>query len=306
MTQIYRYIFLAIVFLAAAIVTWLLVRYTLAPRITTSRLEGNEPLGTASGWIPKIAALVGPAAKLTTPKEDWLQSHIRVRMMNAGMRSEYAPLIFYGMKAVLAVALPVITFLFAIAYGVAPSDTALLVALTAAIGYYAPNVYLIMHIRKRKREIFNAFPEALDLMVVCVEAGLGIDAAISKVGEEMGRSCPALGEELHLSNLELRAGRSREAALRNLALRSGVEDIDTLVAMLIQSEKFGTSIADALRVHADSMRTKRMLRAEEMAQKLPVKLIFPVVFLIFPSLFIVLLGPSVLTLAKLLGPMLQS
>lgn len=306
MEPAYRYLFLGIVFLAAALGAWLLLRYVAAGRLPAGRLESAQRKPGEGGWIPRIAALVGPAARLTTPKEGWLKSRIRVRMMNAGFRGDNAPLLFYGSKTILAALLPVAMFLFAVAYGVKPGDILLLVALTAAIGYYAPNIYLTLHIRERKREIFNTFPEALDLMVVCVEAGLALDAAIARVGDEIGRSSPALGDEFRLSNLELRAGHSREAALRNLALRTGVEDIDTLVAMLIQSEKFGTSIADSLRVHSDSMRTKRMLRAEEAAQKLPVKLIFPVVLLIFPSLFLVLLGPSIITLAKLLGPLVGS
>lgn len=300
----YRYFILAFVFLVVAIGTWVLLRTVFAARVATARIEGGQKLGMVK-WIPKIAALIGPAAKLTAPKEDWMTSRVRRRMINAGYRDEHAPLIFYGAKTILAVALPVAMFILTLSMALDSGSILVLSVLVAAIGYYTPNIYLMWHVKERKREIFNAFPEALDLMVVCVEAGLGLDAAIARVGEEIGRSSPALGDELHLTNLELRAGHSREAALRNLALRTGVEDINMLVAMLIQSEKFGTSVADSLRVHADSMRNKRMLRAEEAAQKLPVKLIFPVVLLIFPSLFLVLLGPSLLTMVRLLGPMLK-
>lgn len=301
----YRYLILAIVFLAVAIGAWLLLRIIFAPHAGVARIEGGGQKPGGIDWIPKIAALVGPAAKLTAPKEEWQTSRIRRRMINAGYHDERAPLIFYGAKTILAVALPVAMFILTLPMAMDSGSILVLVVLGAAIGYYTPNIYLMWHIKERKREIFNAFPEALDLMVVCVEAGLGLDAAIARVGDEIGRSSPALGDELHLTNLELRAGHSREAALRNLALRTGVDDVNMLVAMLIQSEKFGTSVADSLRVHADSMRHKRMLRAEEAAQKLPVKLIFPVVLLIFPSLFLVLLGPSLLTLMRLLGPMLK-
>jgi len=301
----YRYLILAIVFLAVALGAWLLLRIVFAPHAGVERIEGGGQKPGGIDWIPKIAALVGPAAKLTAPKEEWQTSRIRRRMINAGYHDERAPLIFYGAKTILAVALPVAMFILTLPMAMDSGSILVLIVLGAAIGYYTPNIYLMWHIKERKREIFNAFPEALDLMVVCVEAGLGLDAAIARVGDEIGRSSPALGDELHLTNLELRAGHSREAALRNLALRTGVDDVNMLVAMLIQSEKFGTSVADSLRVHADSMRHKRMLRAEEAAQKLPVKLIFPVVLLIFPSLFLVLLGPSLLTLMRLLGPMLK-
>lgn len=300
----YRYPILTIVFLAFALGTWALLRTLFASRIATARIQGGDKPG-ANAWLPKIAALIGPAAKLTAPKEEWMTSRVRLRMTNAGLHDERAPLFFYGAKTILAVALPLAMFILTLSLALDSGSSLLLVVLMAALGYYAPNIYLMWHIKKRKREIFNAFPDALDLMVVCVEAGLGLDAAIARVGEEIGRASPALGEELHLTNLELRAGHSREAALRNLAQRTGVEDINMLVAMLIQSEKFGTSVADSLRIHADNMRHKRMLRAEEAAQKLPVKLIFPVVLLIFPSLFLVLLGPSLLTLVRLLGPMMK-
>lgn len=300
----YRYLILAVVFLAVVLGTWILLRTLFASRVTAARIQGGDKPGVIR-WMPKVAALMGPAAKLTTPKEEWMTSRIRRSMINAGYHDEHASLVFYGAKTILAVALPLALFLLTLSMALDSGSTFMLVALTAALGYYTPNVFLMWHIKERKREIFNAFPEALDLMVVCVEAGLGLDAAIARVGEEIGRTSPALGEELHLTNLELRAGHSREAALRNLAQRTGVEDINMLVAMLIQSEKFGTSVADSLTVHADSMRHKRMLRAEEAAQKLPVKLIFPVVLLIFPSLFLVLLGPSLLTLVRLLGPMLK-
>jgi len=175
----------------------------------------------------------------------------------------------------------------------------------AALGYFLPNVFLARRIAYRKREIFESFPDAMDLIIVCVEAGLGLDAALARVGEEMHMRSPILGEELHLINLELRAGSSRERALRNLALRTGVEDIDTLVAMLVQSDRFGTSVADSLRVHADNLRTKRRLRAEEAAAKIALKLLFPLIFFIFPSMLLVLLGPAFISINRILLPTLS-
>ncbi len=305
MDPFYSYIFLGMIFLVTAAAVWSLSRLLFRRGVSAARLAGAERTAQAGiGWASRIAALMEPAARLTLPKER-MKSRVHGVLVNAGYRGEYAPIVYFGAKTILAVLLPLVAFFMAITLALEPGRTTSLLILTAAIGYFAPNIFLIWRVRGRKREIFNAFPEALDLMVVCVEAGLALDAAIAKVGAEIGQSSAALGEEFKLLNLEFRAGSSREMALRNLALRTGVEDIDALVATLVQSEKFGTTIADSLRVYADSMRTKRMLRAEEAAQKLPIKLVFPVVLLIFPALFVVLLGPSILTLVKLLGPIVK-
>jgi len=141
-------------------------------------------------------------------------------------------------------------------------------------------------------------------MTVCVEAGLGLDAAMSKVGEEMHTKCKPLAQELHLVNLEMRAGRSREHALKNLALRTGVEEIEGLVTMLVQADRFGTNVADSLRIHSDMLRTKRRLRAEEAAAKIALKLLFPLIFFIFPALLLVLLGPAFIQIYRILLPTL--
>jgi tight adherence protein C len=183
------------------------------------------------------------------------------------------------------------------------ADLLLLFIITSAgLGYFLPNIFLGRRIAYRKREILDSFPDAMDLIIVCVESGLGLDAALARVSEEMHMISPILGEELHLINLELRAGSSRERALRNLALRTGVEDIDTLVAMLVQSDRFGTSVAQALRVHAENLRIKRRLRAEEAAAKIALKLLFPLIFFIFPSMLLVLLGPALISINRILLP----
>jgi tight adherence protein C len=170
----------------------------------------------------------------------------------------------------------------------------------ATVGYFIPNIYLARRISSRKREVFESFPDAMDLIIVCVESGLGLDSAMSKVGQEMYKRSPILGAELHLVNLELRAGSTRERALKNLAIRTGVEEIEGLVATLVQSDRFGTSVADSLRVHADTLRTKRRLRAEEAAAKIALKLLIPLTFCIFPALLVVLLGPAVLSISHAL------
>jgi len=154
----------------------------------------------------------------------------------------------------------------------------------------------------RQREIFETFPDAADLMLVCVESGLGLDAALVKVTEEIRIKSLALAEELHLVNLEMRAGGSRDKALRNLALRTGVEEVNSFVTMLVQADRFGTSIGESLRVFSDELRTKRKLRAEELAAKIPLKLLFPLIFFIFPSLLLVLLGPAFIQVYRILLP----
>ena len=164
--------------------------------------------------------------------------------------------------------------------------------LSALLGFYLPDIWLRQKTDKRKEKILNALPDALDLLVVCVESGMGLDSAIYRVAQEMRLNSPELSDELQLMNLELRAGKSRRDALKNLALRTNLEEINSLVTLLIQTDQFGTSMADALRIYSDSYRTQRYQRAEELAAKLPVKLIFPLVVFIFPALFVVLLGPA--------------
>jgi tight adherence protein C len=214
--------------------------------------------------------------------------------------------LFFAAKTILTLLLPGLLLLYS-GIGkttIAPNLFLMLLVLLAAIGYFLPNALLERQIAHRQREIFENFPDAIDLMTVCVEAGLGLDAAIGRVGEEMRMKSPTLANELHLVTLELRAGGTRAQALRNLALRTGVEEVDTLVAMLIQADRFGTSVADSLRVHSDSLRTKRRLRAEEAAAKIPLKLLFPLIFFIFPSMLLVLLGPAFISIYRILLPTL--
>jgi tight adherence protein C len=172
----------------------------------------------------------------------------------------------------------------------------------AAIGYYSPDLWLMYRTKQRQRQIFDSFPNALDLMRVCISAGLGLDAAIDRVGKELKIESKALAEEFHTLNLELRTGATHENALKNLATRTGVEDIRALVGMLIQTEKFGTSVAEALRVHADGLRGKRTLRAQETAAKIPVKLTIPMILCIFPALMVVVLGPAILSISGTMFP----
>lgn len=304
--------YLALVFVAVFVVA-LVILLQLGPRPVQARLEklsgeaGTASPGRAAGepdWIHSIIKLTGPLARLSLPKEGWEGSQLRIHFMNAGYRSATAPGLFFAAKSLLTFALPGLLILYLVIAGSKLSPNTILAFLvgSAALGYFLPNVFLARRIANRKREIFESFPDAIDLMTVCVEAGLGLDAALTRVGQEMHLTSPILAEELHLVNLELRAGSSRDKALRNLALRTGVEEVDTLVAMLVQSDRFGTSVADALRVHSESLRTKRRLRAEEAAAKIPLKLLFPLIFFIFPSMLLVLLGPAFISIFRTLLP----
>jgi tight adherence protein C len=241
------------------------------------------------------------------PKGEGEQTHLRKTFLKAGYRKENAPVHFFGAKAFLAILLPLAFSLFKLfTRMVIPSLHFIIISLIlVAIGFYLPNLWLQIKIARRKEKIQEGLPDALDLMVVCVEAGTGLDAAINRVGEEMKFSNGVLSDEFRLMSMELRAGKDRREALKNLALRTDLEDVNSLVTMLIQTEKFGTSLGQALRVHSDSMRTKRFQKAEEIAAKLPVKLIFPLVLFIFPSLFVVILGPAAIRIFRALLPALE-
>jgi tight adherence protein C len=258
----------------------------------------------ANPWVTRIIKLTGPLAKLSLSEGNLEISTLRTRFMNAGFRHPSAPAIFFAAKTALAISLPLMVFFALSSVGTKYSTNALLFWLLSAatIGYYLPNVLLKNLIARRQREILDSFPDALDLMTVCVEAGLAMDAALARVTAEIGLKSAVLCDELHLVTLELRAGSTKEKALRNLALRTGVEDVDALVAMLIQSERFGTSIADSLRVQSEQLRTKRRQRAEEAAAKIALKLLFPLIFFIFPSLLIVLMGPAFIQIYRVLLP----
>ena len=255
--------------------------------------------------VEKIARATKPIAKLSMPEEGFEGSPLRRRFVMAGIRNSAAPTAFFGAKTVLAVGLPMLMFIVLSVLIQPPlKGNALLfwLLLSAALGYYLPNIVLSRMVFIRQREIFENFPDALDLMTVCMEAGLGTESALNKVGEEMVHKSEVLSDEVRLVNLELRAGAPRDRALRNLALRTGVEEVDGFVSMIIQAERFGTSIAQSLRVHSDMLRTRRRQKAEEAAAKIALKLLFPLIFGIFPTLMLVLMGPAMIQIYRVLLP----
>jgi tight adherence protein C len=226
---------------------------------------------------------------------------MRTGLVRAGYRRMDAVLVFLGSKVALAVGLPMLWS--ALAYATArPLGNSLMISgVLGFVGFYLPTLFIAIRARQRHGQILAALPDALDLMVVCVEAGLGLGAAIQRVGMEIRIASPALSSELALVNQEMQTGVARSEALRNLAERTGVEDGYALVAMLIQTDKLGTSVAMSLRSHADSMRTRRRQRAEQLARKAAIKLAFPLVFLIFPALLLVILGPAGVQLIRALS-----
>lgn len=218
---------------------------------------------------------------------------ISLKFLKAGYRGKNVSTIFWGTKFLLALSIP-LAFLIVVALFFKATNNShmlFLVIFLSLFGLFLPDYWLRAKTKRREERIIKAFPDALDLLVVCVEAGMGLDAAIHRVGEELGLSHPELSNELKFLNLELRAGKSRQAALRNLAKRTNVDEVNSLVTLLIQTDRFGTSVAQALRVFSDSFRTARYQKAEEFAAKIGTKLIFPLVLFIFPSMLIVMLGP---------------
>lgn len=306
-------LFLLIVFAIACGLVWLGMML-FAPQALRARLADSmgRPddggVDRRSGWVDQVVRAVRPLTKLSIPEEGWEKSALRARFMNAGWRNPAAPTLYFASKTVLALTLPALAGIAMAFMPTAPSGTRImfLLLLTASCGYYLPNAVLARVVQRRKREIFETIPDALDLLTVCVEAGLSLERALVKVAAEIHIKSVTLAQELQLVLMEMRAGFSKEKSLRNFALRIGLDDVDSLVAMLIQSERFGTSIGDALRVYSDNLRNKRRVIAEEAAAKIGLKLLFPLIFCIFPTLLMVLLGPAVIQLTHTFGNVLSN
>jgi tight adherence protein C len=232
------------------------------------------------------------------PRSPEEMSRQEKRLAQAGIRRRDAPPLLYGIKFALAI----ILFLGATSISALRSNPVVLVVLPILLGAMIPDFVVSRLIQNRKDNLQRALPDALDLAVVCVEAGLGLDQSLIRIGQELRMVYPPLGDELNLYSLEVNAGKKRSEALRNLGQRTDVDDIKSFAAVLIQTDRFGTSIAQALRVFADTMRTKRRQRAEEHAAKMNIKMIPPLVFFIFPAIFVVVLGPAIIAILRYLLP----
>ena len=298
---IYAAIIFCLVTLASiTLLTWL------APNKSQRRLRELAQPAEKTDWVKTVVGLAGPLARLSIPQGKWENSPLRVKFINAGIRDANAPIIFYAAKTLLPLVLAAAAYITLELTGQSLERNTLMFVLLvmAMIGCYLPNIALSRAIKARKLELFDNFPDAADLMLVCVEAGLGLDAALVRVADEMKIKSRVLTEEIHLTNLETRAGSTREKALRNLGLRTGVDEINTFATMLSQADKFGTSIGESLRVFSDDLRHKRQIRAEELAAKLPTKMLFPLVMCIFPAISMVILGPAGVQIYRVILPML--
>jgi tight adherence protein C len=266
------------------------------------RLE-ELTLGRDEEEKPRFQSLIGLFKRIgekmpRSPKE---MGPLRLRLTQAGYRRDEALTIFFGIRVLFALGL---FMFFSTSIIARPNMTMALAGLGA--GYVLPGMVLARLAKRRAHKIRLSLADALDLLVVSVEAGLGLDQAMSRVAAELNFAYPQLSEELRLINLELRAGKPRAEALRNLADRTGVDDLSSLVTMLIQTDKFGTSVAQSLRVYSETLRTKRRQRAEEAAAKTGVKMVFPLVFCIFPAIWVVTIGPAAIRFMTVLFPMIDN
>ncbi len=252
--------------------------------VTTSAFE--SVLGDAPSALVK-------RARSFVPKSPQSMGRIQRMMAAAGHHNEWASVAF----AVVQFTLPVVVFAAGV-WQFGRGTPMIFSAIAAAMAYYIPNMWLGQAIERRRTEIRNGLPDAIDLLIVCIEAGSGIDQALARVGEELVIAYPALARELEMIAAEMRAGKARIEAFKNFAARTKVDDVRALVAMLVQTDRFGTSLGQALRTHAETSRTKRRQCAEEKAAKLGVKLLFPLVFCLFPAFYLVVLGPSLLRIFR--------
>jgi tight adherence protein C len=252
---------------------------------------------------PRYQSLVGMLKRLgeKAPKRPNEMGSLRLRLVQAGFRRDEALTIFFGIRVAFSLGLFAI---FASSIFARPNIALALGGL--GLGYILPGMVLARMAKRRAHRIRLSLADMLDLLVVSVEAGLGLDAALQRVGQELAFAYPELADELRLINLELRAGKPRAEALRNLADRTGVDDLGSLVTMLIQTDKFGTSVAQSLRVYSETLRTKRRQRAEEAAAKTGVKMVFPLVTCIFPAIWVITIGPAAIKFVTVLFPLVES
>jgi tight adherence protein C len=264
--------------------------------------KGTDQIDNQSGHLKQFfTKIVSAFGDFAQPKSAEDYSRIRKRLLNVGYRGRNAVKIFIGIKCVCILAPPAALFFssFFIPIHVSPLRLMTYYILLASVGYFLPNLWLKIEIADRQKKLLNSFPDAVDMLVVCVEAGIGLDAAMERVGSEMAFENKVLSEELKLYNSEMRVGKPRKQALRDLAMRTGLEEVRTLTTLLIQTEKFGTSIAKSLRTHSDFLRVQRYQRAEEKAAKLSVQLVIPLIFCMLPSIFIVILGPAAINAIRI-------
>ncbi len=270
-------------------------------RMIRSPASVAKAAGAARKQASIQARMAAAAAKLSgpmTPKNAVAVGKLRLRLLNAGFRGERAVAVYLGLKATLVLTMLAIAVPLCLSrFGLSRAGLTWVV-LAGGLGMFVPSMVLGNLIKKRAMAIFLAMPDALDLMVVCVEAGLGLDSAMRRVTTELTEACPVICEEFAISNFQVQMGRPRRDVLRDLGVRTGVDDVRALAAVVIQAERFGSSVGSALRVLSDSMRVRRRQYAEEKAAKTAVKIMIPLILFIFPGIFVVLVGPAALQIAQ--------
>jgi tight adherence protein C len=264
-----------------------------------SLAEIEDPLKAGNrSKFQGLANAVKSVSRPLMPQTEVEQNALKTKLANAGFRSDAAPMVYSGIRIVaLAVFLLIAIALF-VPTGYSMGKKVMFIAIMTLAGFYLPSLVLWYLRSKRQEDIFLTLPDALDLLVVCVESGLGLDAAMRKVTEEMGAHAKTISEEFSLANFQLQMGRPRREVLHDLGVRTGVDDVKSLAAILIQADRFGSSIAQALRVQSDAMRTRRKQIAEEKAAKTAVQLLFPLILFIFPGVFVVLVGPAAINIME--------
>jgi len=309
-----RGLLLVLLFAVVAAVVYLAAQAFVGRQLTRRRLfESQSPNATGavtmgslrterveSAWLKLVNSIERSGLSLVDTKDEAL----RQRLIAAGFPATYAPRMYTLIRLLMVIGLPVLVLVFLWATGLSPSVIKLYASLliAAALGLYIPNLFIRAKADRRRQDLINGFPDALDLMLVCVEAGLGLEAAFARVGMEMTSSHPRLAEQFGAVVLELRAGRSHEDALRRMADRAGADEIRAFATLLIQSTKLGSSIAQTLRTYASEMREKRRMRAEEKAHRLPVLISIPLVACMLPTMIGVLMLPAVIRVARSMIP----
>ena len=304
------------VFMAIGVISWFALAYFFVAKderaeqrlaeLSDPRARKGDRDSKKTEALQRVLERSAPAlAKSLTPTNEKEMSKLRQTLVEAGFRNETAPVTYLAIRAIVAIAFLALGGGGALfIYGLT-SAAAIRGFMIGAVGFYLPTFILGYLGKRRKQQIFYGLPDALDLMVVCVEAGLGLDQAMRRVSTEMKKSYRILSDEFGLCNLHLQMGRARNQVLTDLGARTGVDDLRALASILIQADKFGSSVATALRVQSDSMRVKRHQIAEEKAAKTAVKLIFPLVLFIFPGIFVVLVGPAGIQMSREMFPAMQ-
>lgn len=260
----------------------------------TKRRGIAKPDPGKTSQVGSVSTALQMLSQLSVPEEGWQSDAVKLRFIRAGLRNENMPRLYFSLKTILTFLMPAAVAALLWLFGATGQKILICALVLAAVGYYGPDLCLKLVTNRRAAKVQSALPDLIDLLVISSEAGLSLDAALNRVSREMARSAPALAEEFYLAALEIRAGAGRPSALKNLAKRIHIDDLYGLVSMLVQADKFGTGLADALRIQADLIRTKRVVRAEEEAAKIPTKILLPLILLIFPAMMIVLLGPAII------------